>query len=405
MKNQSIYFLENNQGQAVRALPMDLGHSGVIHFIFREDTRRMEVVSELEALDRSKTPYRLLETLKKDQLSQKKKHKLSFTNAELTLVEEVTELLEDQDLPEDDSKKFMTLLKKTSGVGVAVVILVSALSFFINSKDEKEELHTVQVIDREKLDIPKPKVVKVSETPVTKTKIISKSVKPQKVVVKKLVKNQFARKKVQTVQLNQVGALAVLGNMKSSTQRGGLRLDQARTTAGPGRGGDQGSGGVQTAVYAKGLFAAPVGSGNRANGAGGYGTKGKGGGQGGYGEIKLAGAAGSFFEPIENEISTEGGLDRNEIAAVIQRHLSEVRFCYEKGLQKNPRLSGRVSMKFMIGPNGRVTTAQIGNSSLNYQPSETCIRDRLKTWKFPEPQGGVTVKVNYPFVLRRVTDS
>lgn len=404
MKNQSIYYLENNQGQAVRALPLDLGHSGSIHFIFREDTRRLEVVSELESLDRNEIPYRLLETLKKSDLSSKKKHKLAFTNSELTLVEDVTELQTDQNLPEDDSEKFMTLLKKTSGVGITLGAVIFALSFFISNNDEtKEELRTVQVIDREKLEI--PKVVKVSETPVAKTKMISKSVKPQKMIVKKLVKNQFARKKAQTVQLNQVGALAVLGNMKSSTQRGGLRLDQARTSAGPGRGGDQGSGGVQTAVYAKGLFAAPVGTGNRANGAGGYGTKGKGGGQGGYGEIKLAGAAGSFFEPIENEISTEGGLDRNEIAAVIQRHLSEVRFCYEKGLQKNPRLSGRVSMKFMIGPNGRVTVAQIGNSSLNYQPSETCIRDRLKTWKFPEPQGGVTVKVNYPFVLRRVTDS
>ena len=74
-------------------------------------------------------------------------------------------------------------------------------------------------------------------------------------------------------------------------------------------------------------------------------------------------------------------------------------------LQKNAKLAGRVSMKFLIGPEGYVTSANIGNSSLNYQPSETCIRDHLKTWKFPKPQGGVTVKVNYPFVLRRVTDS
>jgi hypothetical protein len=26
---------------------------------------------------------------------------------------------------------------------------------------------------------------------------------------------------------------------------------------------------------------------------------------------------------------------------------------------------------------------------------------RLKTWKFPLPEGGVDVKVSYPFILRR----
>ncbi len=403
MKTQSIYFLENNQGQAVRALPADLRNSEVIHFVFREDTRRLEVVSDLSVLDKNKIAYKLLETLKKDQLTQKKRHKLSFTNSELTLVEEIVDVQENQDLPEDDSQKFVMLLKKTSAVGGALLAIILVVGFFLNrNAEEKEELRVVQVIDREKTE--PLKIVKPSEMPVTKAKVISRSVQPQK-IVKKVVKNQFARKKSQSMQLNQVGALAVLGNVQNSSQRGGLRLDQARTSRGPGRGGDQGSGGVQTAVYAKGLFAAPVGTGNRADGAGGYGTKGKGGGQGGYGEIKLAGSAGSFFEPIENEVWTEGGLDRNEIAAVIQRHLSEVRFCYEKGLQKNAKLAGRVSMKFLIGADGYVTSANIGNSSLNYQPSETCIRDRLKTWKFPKPQGGVTVKVNYPFVLRRVTDS
>ena len=404
MKNQSLYFIENQQGEVVRALPLDMKNSDALHVIFREDTKRMEVVSDLSQLNSDKTEYKLLETIQKSALSQKKRHKLSFTNSELTLVEEVENIQEDIALPEDDSDKFLFYLKRTGIAGVSIAALFLGISFFIsNDKTEKEELHVVQVIDREKIET--PKIVKMSETPVAKTKVTSRSVQPKKIVVKKLVKNQFARKKVQSVQLNQMGALAVLGNVKNSTQKGGLKLDQAQVSAGPGRGGTQGSGGVQTAVYAKGIFAAPVGMGNRADGAGGYGTKGKGGGQGGYGEIKLAGSAGSYFEPIDNEVFAEGGLDRNEIAAVIRRHESEIRYCYEKGLQKNPRLAGRVSMKFMIGPGGNVTTAQIANSSLNFIPSESCIRDRLKTWKFPKPQGGVTVKVNYPFVLRRVTDS
>jgi hypothetical protein len=62
-------------------------------------------------------------------------------------------------------------------------------------------------------------------------------------------------------------------------------------------------------------------------------------------------------------------------------------------------------MKFMIGPHGSVTLAQVQNSSLNHMPVENCIRDHLKTWNFPQPEGGVTVKVTYPFILRRVSDT
>lgn len=257
MKNQSLYFIENQQGEVVRALPLDMRSSDELHVIFREDTKRMEVVSDLSQLNAEKAQYKLLETIQKRDLSQKKRHKLSFTNSELTLVEEVEEIQENIELSEDDSDKFLFYLKRTGIAGVSLAALILGISFFISKdKAEKEELHVVQVIDREKIE-PK-KIVKMSETPVAKTKVTSRSVQPKKIVVKKLVKNQFARKKAQSVQLNQMGALAVLGNVKNSTQKGGLRLDQAHVTAGPGRGGTQGSGGVQTAVYAKGIFAALV---------------------------------------------------------------------------------------------------------------------------------------------------
>jgi hypothetical protein len=48
-----------------------------------------------------------------------------------------------------------------------------------------------------------------------------------------------------------------------------------------------------------------------------------------------------------------------------------------------------------------VKTADIENTSINSKIIEDCIVMRLKTWQFPLPQGGVDVKVSYPFVLRR----
>jgi hypothetical protein len=201
------------------------------------------------------------------------------------------------------------------------------------------------------------------------------------------------------------GALAILGSLNSGKNRGGIDLGAVNTTAGPGLGGTEGSGGVQTNIYAKGLVGAPLGVGGNLQGGGGYGTKGKGGGQAGYGKLSLVGSSGASTIPLGSEALIEGGLDRDLIAAVIAKNLGQIRFCYEQGLQGSPGLAGRVSVDFTINGSGAVSTAKIQNTTLNASVIEDCILMRLKTWKFPLPQGGQDVKVSYPFVLRRAGQS
>jgi hypothetical protein len=55
-----------------------------------------------------------------------------------------------------------------------------------------------------------------------------------------------------------------------------------------------------------------------------------------------------------------------------------------------------------INGQGVVTDPGIGGTTLNSKAVEDCILMRLRSWKFPLPQGGVSVKVSYPFVLKRV---
>lgn len=399
---KKIYFLENGDGQAVRAIEWETDE---INFILRHDTRRMEATSNLKALKEEGIEFTLLETVDKKFFKLKNRYPVRSISGELSLVAESVDVIPNVELTEDDQDEFYAVLKKTAIGAAAIVLFLTGVSIFISATTKpKEELQIVQVLDRK--DIEKPPIV---VAPAPQKVPVAKMTTPQKVIKqpKRIVKSQFIKTAKKTPQVSQMGALGILGSMQKSNQKGGLKLNDAQTSAGIGRGGSQGSGGIQASVYAKGMFAAPLGSGNRADGAGGYGTKGKGGGRAGYGKVQLVGTGSStsFFEPIESEAWTEGGLDRNAIAAVIYRHLSEVRFCYEQGLQRKPNLSGRVSMNFIIGPKGMVSTANVNNSSLAHPPVENCIRDRLKTWKFPTPQGGVNVKVNYPFVLRRVTDS
>ncbi|MBL7689413.1 MAG: AgmX/PglI C-terminal domain-containing protein, partial [Bdellovibrionaceae bacterium] len=229
-------------------------------------------------------------------------------------------------------------------------------------------------------------------------------VKPQPVqqaVSKTVETTQTVKPTNKTATIKRMGALAVLGSLKTGSQKGGLNLGAVNTTAGPGLGGTGGSGGAQTSIYAKGLVAAPLGAGGNMQGGGGYGTKGKGGGQAGYGKLSLVGSAGTSPIPLGREAIIEGGLDRDLIADVVNRNMGQIRFCYEQGLQGDPALAGRVAIGWIIGGNGQVKTASVESTTLNSKLVEDCILLRLRTWKFPLPDGGSDVKVSFPFVLRR----
>ena len=386
-----MFYLKDSSGQVVRAVNWS---TEKIIFLQRHDTQRVEAIENLSSYDALKIPYTILDVVDKNEFLKSRLHVVKELKGALTLVQEADQILPNVALPQDDKKSFELIVKRSAQVSGGLALLFYGLSFIIKAAvPPTVELQIVQVMDRKQIEksvvMPMSAEKKLAHH-VTKT--------PHHVIAKSVV-----RKNSHAAQSS--GVLGILGSLKKSSQQGGLNLNDAGASAGIGRGGNQGSGGMQTSVYAKGMFSAPLGSGGKANGAGGYGTRGKGGGKAGYGQVSLVGSGSSFFQPVESEAWFGGGLDRNEIAAVINRHLSEVRYCYEQGLQQKPKLAGRLSMNFMIGPNGIVSTAKVMNSSLGHVAVETCIRDHLKTWNFPKPEGGVTVKVSYPFILRRVSDT
>ena len=95
-----------------------------------------------------------------------------------------------------------------------------------------------------------------------------------------------------------------------------------------------------------------------------------------------------------------GSLDKEVIRRTIRGHLGEVKACYERELLEHPELTGRVVVRFVIGGDGRVLTAEVESSTLGSPPAEQCIASQLATWLFPQPRGGGLVQVSYPFVLK-----
>jgi TonB family protein len=89
---------------------------------------------------------------------------------------------------------------------------------------------------------------------------------------------------------------------------------------------------------------------------------------------------------------------------VIKRHQNEIKFCYEQELQKNPALAGKVAVAWTIDATGGVSEANISESSISNANVESCIEQRIRRWKFPEPQGGGVVNVTFPWIFKAAGD-
>lgn len=171
-------------------------------------------------------------------------------------------------------------------------------------------------------------------------------------------------------------------------------------------GGMQGGAGVGDAQGVGGLGArgSGAGGGGTGLGLGGLGTKGGGRGGGGYGSIDLGGRGKDSTRIIPGKTTVVGGLDKDVIMKVIKRHQNEIKFCYEQELQKNASLAGKVAVAWTIDPAGAVSDANVSESSISNANVESCIVQRIRRWKFPEPQGGGVVNVTFPWIFKAAGD-
>lgn len=150
-----------------------------------------------------------------------------------------------------------------------------------------------------------------------------------------------------------------------------------------------------------------------AGGAGGLGTRGVGPGGGGRslsigglvthggdgGPVSLAGGVKKETKILPGHTTVQGGLKRREISRVIRRSLPRFKFCYEKQLNANPNLGGKVSVYFAISPSGQVARASLRESTIADRRVEECVLDVMRSLRFPPPRGGGIVVVTYPFLF------
>lgn len=101
-------------------------------------------------------------------------------------------------------------------------------------------------------------------------------------------------------------------------------------------------------------------------------------------------------------VGVQGSLARAQIAEVVNKHISEIRRCYERGLLDDASLAGKVQMEWTIDPQGRVQRVRTKFNSMQGGDVSSCMASRIRTWVFPKPKGNGSVIVNYPFMFDSV---
>lgn len=168
-------------------------------------------------------------------------------------------------------------------------------------------------------------------------------------------------------------------------------------------GGITGGAGMGTAHGVGGLGTRGTGSGGGGTGLGigGLGTQGGGRGRGGSGlDLGGRGRRGTT-RIIPGNTTVLGGLSREEIGEVIRKNQNSIKACYDRELQKNPNIQGRIEVSFTIDGTGRVSQARAIEDQVGTDGAVArCVVARVRRLRFPEPRGGGEVMVSYPWIFR-----
>lgn len=179
------------------------------------------------------------------------------------------------------------------------------------------------------------------------------------------------------------------------------------------RGGDVGGDMDEVMSQVKGVGVARGGEGGVLRKVSG----GSGDGAGGVADISQLRAAGGGNKTVESEgmggerqikgkvgrgkataTGGSGTLSADAVRATVGRALGGIKACYERALRRNPTLGGRVSVVFTVGGGGRVVSASANNNTVAPEVG-SCIVGRIRSLRFPPPQGG-NVTFSYPFFFQ-----
>jgi len=95
-----------------------------------------------------------------------------------------------------------------------------------------------------------------------------------------------------------------------------------------------------------------------------------------------------------------GGLTAEEILKVVRSRKNAIGSCYERELQRQKGLGGKVVLTWKILSSGSVEGARVRSTTMHSGRVEDCIVRQIQGLHFPQPRGGQIANVrNFPFLF------
>jgi TonB family protein len=102
---------------------------------------------------------------------------------------------------------------------------------------------------------------------------------------------------------------------------------------------------------------------------------------------------------IDSDAGAPYSLSPASVRRVIRDGLRDVALCHEQALSEDPQLSGRVVVRFVVGPTGSVLAATVFSSTIAQRFLRQSLVNTVRGWRFDAPADGGVVTINYPFNL------
>jgi TonB family protein len=107
------------------------------------------------------------------------------------------------------------------------------------------------------------------------------------------------------------------------------------------------------------------------------------------------------FQVVAKQSSVLSGLSKEVINEGVKKYKKSVNDCYEPALKTNPKLEGKVSVAFTITPEGKVSNADVRETTINNPVVESCVVRATQEMTFPKnPDNVPTHIVAYPFYFK-----
>ena len=97
--------------------------------------------------------------------------------------------------------------------------------------------------------------------------------------------------------------------------------------------------------------------------------------------------------------SVKGGLNPEILRRINRRHANEVKYCYQKELQKKPGLAGAIEVSYTIDARGMVSASSLVSSTMSSPAVERCVVQAVRRWLYPKPGDGKPAQVSVTWTM------